>query len=461
MTTPLPQTHATICALATAPLPAGVAIIRVSGPAAWQAAASVCPQFYSTLGTAQANTAIYAPISFKDEMIDRAVLLPFRAPRSFTGEDVVEIQCHGGMAVVQAILNALLQFPTVRMAEAGEFTRRAFMNNKLDLTQAEGLADLIAAETEEQRRQAVRQMGGELGNTFENWRAEILLLLAQVEAGIDFPDEELDILADTVVLQKLERLLSTFATALASSAGERLREGFKLVIVGKPNAGKSTLTNVLTGRETAIVSPLAGTTRDVVEARLNIGGFPVTLADTAGLRADTTDAIEQEGIRRASQHAKQADVTIAVVDAAEWPTIAPEVAVHIRPHASVVVVSKADKATPTITSAEVPVLALNLTDAASLPPLLAALETLIRANFAQAQGAAQLTRQRHRTAITAAQACLHNAQNLLRNPPAGRSISELLAQDLRDAASHIGLITGRTTNEDVLDVVFSTFCVGK
>lgn len=439
----------TICALATAPLAAGVAIIRLSGAHAKTAVTQLCPGF-SNIPAKQAH---YGTLVWQEELLDQAILLYFQAPHSFTGEDVVEIQCHGGMAVIEAIIQALLSQPNVRQAEAGEFSKRAFLNQKLDLIAAEGLADLIAAETQAQRHQAQQQLQGAWGNQFEAWREEVLALLAQVEAAIDFPDEELEILASTALQQKITALLVTLTTAQENRTGERIRDGFKLAVVGKPNAGKSTLTNLLTGRETAIVSPQAGTTRDVVEARLNIDGFPIVLADTAGMR-DSTDSIEQEGVRRAAQQASQADIVILVVTASEWPTVAPALQAYVEQPNSIVVISKIDESSA-IAAKDLPAKAcgLNLTDAASGPVLLEKLAGLIKQFYGGSQSAALLTRQRHRDAVLLAKQAL--TDTLEQTQP------ELMAQSLREAAAAIGSITGRTSNEDVLDLVFSTFCIGK
>ncbi len=453
----------TIYALATAPLPAGVAVIRISGTRAWAAAEQLCPSFkgaksrYAHYGTLQ---------NLQGETLDKGLLIGFKNPQSFTGEDVVEIHCHGGRAGIQALLDTLLQIEGLRHAEAGEFTRRAFENGKLDLAQAEGLADLIHAETTEQHKQALRQLDGELGTQFETWRTQTLHLLAHVEAAIDFPDEELDVLKDAGLKEGLKALLSALNNALSTDVGERLREGFRVAILGRPNAGKSTLTNLLSGKETAIVSPIAGTTRDVVEAHLNIGGFPLILADTAGLR-DTNDTIEKEGVKRAKHQASQADVILIITEAKHWPNIDEAATKHLKKNAGILVISKADKQSVhvanmhTIGNTPYPVLSLDLTDPQSLPPLLEALETCIRTKFEHARTAAMLTRQRHRTATQQAIQHLERAQTLYLNPPKDTSLSDMLAQDLRNAAACIGAITGRTDNEDVLDVVFSTFCVGK
>ena len=452
----------TIAAVATAPLPAGVAIIRLSGIQAWNAAQQICPAFEE----GAPRTAYYSNVVYDGETLDHAVVIGFKAPASFTGQDVVEIQCHGGPATVQAVLAAVLSQQGVRHAEAGEFTRRAVLNGKMDLTEAEGLADLIAAETEEQRKQALRQLDGALGEQFEKWRQQIMALVAQVEAGIDFPDEELDILADEGIQKGIKTVIDSLQSSISTDAGERLRDGFRVVILGKPNAGKSTLTNLLSGKETAIVSPIEGTTRDVVETHLNIGGFPVVLADTAGLR-QSEDIIEQEGVKRATRQAAQADIVIAWVDAAEWPNVDETVQEYLQEGKSLVLVTKTDvtpvkvRETAKIGHLELPVLAVNLQEFESLEPILEMLTEMVRKKFGKARESALLTRQRHRQAVMDALQFLAQAKGLLENPRPDVSLSELLAQDLRSAANSIGTVTGHTGSEDVLDLVFSTFCIGK
>ena len=447
----------TIAAIATAPLPAGVAIIRVSGPKAWAAVT----QLSKKLAKANPRQAIYDSLIHNDTVLDQALILGFKAPNSFTGEDVVEIQCHGGQAVTQSILSALLQQEGVRHAEAGEYTRRAVLSGKMDLTAAEGLADLIAAQTEAQQKQALRQLDGQLGQQFENWRQAIMHMVAHVEAGIDFPDEELDILADARVAEQMTTLKTDLEDAIKTNAGERLRDGFRIAIIGKPNAGKSTLTNLLTGKETAIVSPIEGTTRDVVETHLNIGGFPVLLADTAGLRA-SDDVIEQEGVKRANLQAQQADLILALIDAAEWPNIDTNVEKLIQAGKTLLIISKTDQ-TPLqkVTLENYPIVKANLQNNDTLQPILQEVEKLIKDKFATSQENALITRQRHRAAIEKTTQHLQRGLDLIANPRPDVSLTELLAQDLRSAAATIGTVTGKTTSEDVLDLVFSTFCIGK
>ncbi len=451
----------TICALATAPLPAGVGIIRLSGKAAKSAVEKLAPSF-KDVPTRKLH---YTEIKHNSIALDQVLLSYFKAPNSFTGEDVVEIHCHGGKAVIQSIMNALLEQENIRPAEAGEFSRRAFLNGKMDLTEAEGLADLIDAETEEQRRQALNQLGGQLGRTFESWREQTMLMLAHVEAAIDFPDEELDVLEDAGLKEKLFTLKQNLENSIAQDIGERIRDGFNVVIVGKPNAGKSTLTNLLSGKDTAIVSPIAGTTRDIVEAHLNIGGFPIVLSDTAGLR-QSEDVIEQEGVKRALKRAEQGDLVILVVDADDFPMLDQEGADKLRKERSLVIVSKVDQhqknipATVDVNGVTYPVLAVNLADESNTAPVIDALKGLIDKAYAKSTEAALLTRERHKSA---AQQALQNLNRAIELYEKGHtmSVSELLAQDLRDVAHAIGTVTGRTDTEDVLDLVFSTFCIGK
>jgi len=304
----------TIFALSSGRGPAAIAVVRISGPAAGTALKALIGKLPAPRAAALARVRD----SVTDETIDQALALWFPGPNSETGEDVAELQLHGGRAVIAATLGALSRLPGLRPAEAGEFTRRAFENGKLDLTAVEGLADLVAAETEGQRRQALRQLQGALGNRAESWRQRLIQALALVEARIDFSDEA-DVPEDLVApaLAIARELEGEIAGALADGArGERLREGLTVAIAGPPNAGKSTLLNRLAKREAAIVSPYAGTTRDVIEVHLDLGGWPVTLLDTAGIR-DSGDPVEMEGVRRARERAQGADLVLWVVDAGE------------------------------------------------------------------------------------------------------------------------------------------------
>lgn len=458
-------------ALATAPLPAGVAVIRISGPDAWGVAEEILP----ALKEVRARQVVFGKALFKKQVLDEVLAVKFKEPASFTGEDVVEFHTHGGRAVVQGVLDAVLSFKGVRMALAGEFSRRAVLNGKMDLTAAEGLADLIAADTEAQRRQALRQLDGALGERFEEWRTRVLAVLAQVEAAIDFPDEELEILGDDVLASDMRALLVELQEAVGERGGERIREGIALAIVGRPNAGKSTLLNLLAGREVAIVSPMAGTTRDVVTSTLDISGYPVHVADTAGLRM-TEDVIEAEGVRRARLQAQRADVVVSVVDGEDFEDEIPDDIQELMvPGRTLVVVSKADLADRdfgheigirnqepgTRGEEKYPLVAVNLRERAALGRVNAALGKLVAEVASGASEAALLTRERHKLAVEDAVASLGNALITCAKADGKGTVAELVAQDLREAAAAIGSVTGRTSSEDVLDVVFSTFCIGK
>lgn len=452
----------TIVALATAPVAAGVAMIRISGPQAWEVGASIC----GALQGAETRRAVWGKFKLGREELDEGLAIGFRAPASFTGEDVVELQGHGGRAVVQAVLDAVLAHG-VRMALPGEFSRRAVLNGKMDLTAAEGLADLIAAHTDVQRRQALRQLDGALGERFEGWRTAVMNLLAQVEAAIDFPDEELDVLGAPALTKGVHGLLGDLQNALGEQAGARVRDGIALAIVGKPNAGKSTLLNLLAGRDVAIVSDIAGTTRDVVTSMLDIGGFPVTVADTAGMR-ETKDVIEAEGVRRAKIQAERADVLVVVVDSMLGEELDAEMEGMMLPGRTLVVMSKADRvdmdfpASVAVAGEEYPVVAVNLTEPAAFGRILPVLSRMVSEVGGEASESALLTRQRHKLAVEEAmQALGHALAGMAQAGEGDGSVAELVAQDLRDAAFAIGSVTGRTGSEDVLDVVFSTFCIGK
>jgi len=376
-------------------------------------------------------------------VLDQALVLWFPGPASYTGEDSAELHLHGGPAVVAAVADALVALGA-RPAEPGEFTRRAFLHGKLDLTAAEGVADLIEAETEAQRRQALRQLEGGLAGRYQGWAGRLARLLARQETFIEFEDEDLPEGLDAAVARDAAVLRDELATEIAGSArAEALREGLRIAILGAPNAGKSSLLNALAGREAAIVSPQAGTTRDVVEAKAVIAGVPVVLADTAGLR-ETGDAIEAEGVRRARAQGQSAELVLAVFAADAAPDAET---LALLEAGALAVVNKADLAAPTLAG-----IAVSARTGAGLPALRAALEAAVRAR-AGLSDVAGLTRPRHRAALADTIAALDAL------PYAG--LPELRAESLRAAMRALGRLTGAVGVEAILDLVFSEFCIGK
>ncbi|MBI2235873.1 MAG: tRNA uridine-5-carboxymethylaminomethyl(34) synthesis GTPase MnmE [Magnetospirillum sp.] len=430
-------TRDTIYALASGAGRAGVAVWRLSGPRAGLA--------LERLAGRLPPPRVAARVRLGD--IDDGLALWFPAPHSFTGEDVAELQLHGGRAVAAALSEALNGLG-LRPAEAGEFSKRAFLNGKLDLTRAEAIADLVEAETAAQRRQALRQMDGALARLTDRWRARLVAALAHLEAVIDFADEGIP---DAVLAQAAGEVAALAAELSAHLAdghrGERLRDGVHIAILGAPNAGKSSLLNRLAGRDAAIVSHHAGTTRDVVEVHLDLGGWPVVVADTAGLR-EAGEEVEAEGIRRALARAETADLKLAVFDAGRLPELDPHT-LAVVDGATLSVVNKMDVAAGPPPPGMLPISARS---GDGLDTLVARLEQEVAARMAAAAPAV-LTRARHRAAVEDCVAALRRF-----DPSPGM---ELAAEDLRLAARALGRITGRIDVEDVLDVVFAEFCIGK
>ncbi len=430
----------TIVALSTAAGRAAVAVVRLSGSRAG-------PALDAIAGARPApRRASYRTFRSPTggEVIDRGLALWLPGPGSATGEDIAELHIHGGRAVVAAALDAALSVPGVRMAEPGEFTRRAFLAGRMDLAEVEGLADLIEAETEAQRRQALRQSSGELSARVEAWRERLIGAMALLEAAIDFSDED-DVPAGLRerAQEEIGRLAQDLSAALADTRAERLRDGFRVALVGPPNAGKSSLLNLLARREAAIVADAPGTTRDVIETHLDLGGVPVIVADTAGLR-ETADAAEQEGVRRSTLQARAADLVIWLEDAADptQPSIEASGALWR-------VANKADLAGAKKGEADH---LISVRSGLGVEELIAALTEAARAG---ASGEAiGLTRARHRDALSAAVAALREC---LDQPLP----EELAAELLRRAAGELGRITGKVGVEDVLDRLFASFCIGK
>lgn len=445
--------NGTIFALSSGAGRGGVAVIRLSGPQAG-AALTVLSQRAAFAPRRAIRVVLRDPVS--GEHLDDGLALWFPAPASYTGEDVVELHVHGGRAVLAGVLGALGRCDGLRPAEPGEFTRRAFVHGKMDLTAAEGIADLIDADTAAQRRQALRQMDGALGRRYEGWRARLLRALAHLEADIDFPDEALPDDLAAARRAELVEIAAEIDTHLADGRrGERLRDGIHIVIVGRPNAGKSSLLNRLAAREAAIVSAEAGTTRDVIEVHLDLDGYPVVLVDTAGLRA-ATGTVEGEGVRRARDRAARADFRLVVVDAADWPEIDAE-SRGLIDQDSFVLVNKIDlvsvnEESPVILPPHRGLLAVSAATGAGLDRLLARLSTAVAERFDHME-AAPVTRARHRWAL---ESCRDHLDRALAAP-----VPELAAEDVRLAMRDLGRITGRVDVEDLLDVIFHDFCIGK
>ena len=449
----------TIFALSSGRPPAAVAVVRICGPQAGRALEKLIGRMPPPRRAALARVRDPAD----GEIIDEALALWFPGPDSETGEDMAEIQVHGGQAVIAALLGALGRVEGCRMAEPGEFTRRAFINGRLDLTEVEGLADLIAAETPAQRRQAYRQLKGLIGDQAEAWRRQIIEALALVEARIDFSDEA-DVPEDLVcpALHAAQQLRNMIGASLAHGGrGERLRDGVVVAIAGPPNAGKSTLLNRLARREAAIVSPYPGTTRDVIEVHFDLAGYPVTLLDTAGIRG-SDDPVEQEGIRRATARAAAADLVLWVIDSQANERPAGEILENRGKTDYWLVSNKVDLAGDKLwinsKSRSAPYakqFAISGVTGAGVEALIGALSSYAQGYFATTESAL-VTRARHRQALEETVAALDRA---LAQRASGHE--ELIAEELRAAATTLGRLTGRVDVEDILDVIFRDFCVGK
>jgi tRNA modification GTPase len=449
----------TIFALSSGRPPAAIAVVRISGPRAGDALKALAGRVPEPRKAGLAR--VRDPAT--GEAIDEALALWFPGPNSETGEDMAELQLHGGRAVIAAALGALGRVEGLRAAEAGEFTRRAFENGRLDLTAVEGLADLIGAETEAQRRQAYRQLKGLLGKRAETWRARMIEALALVEARIDFSDEA-DVPEDLIgpALKIVQGLRDEIADALAGAArGERLRDGLVVAIVGPPNAGKSTLLNRIARREAAIVSPTPGTTRDVIEVHLDLDGYPVTLLDTAGIR-DSDDAVEQEGVRRARQRASEADLVLWVYvanDVGNWGGASPFSGTitswMVRNKVDLLGTSKRNEQITNNENVRSDVtFSLSATTGLGLAQLLAAMSDYAKSYFGSE--VSLLSRERHRKALNLTQSAL---DRVLAEGPSGRE--DIIAEELRHAAQSLGRLTGQVDVEDILDVIFRDFCIGK
>ena len=426
----------TIYALATSQGRAGVAVVRISGPEAFTSLKSLCINF----NISPRKSKLCDLYTDEGLHLDRALVIPFKGPQSFTGEDVVELHLHGSIAVIQKTLETLSKLPNLRQALPGEFTRRAFTNEKLDLAEIEGLADLIEAETEAQRVQALQVLSGKLGQRVQEWRSMIIKAMAFIEVTIDFADEEVPTDISKDVLLILTNIIKDLEYESESTkVAERIRSGFEVAIVGKPNVGKSSLLNALSGREAALTSEEAGTTRDIIEVRMDLGGLPVTMMDTAGLR-DTDNLIENKGISKAIEKANSADLVIVLTEDGEIP-------IEIQNSSVLKFVSKCDDG--------------ELADGVSaftgygLDNMISSIKRKLEKRV-QNQGLA--TRYRHREAIDSAVNKIQMAKKFVKDCP---SFYDLAAEELRQTTYTLDELFGKVDVENVLDEIFSSFCLGK
>lgn len=441
----------TIYACATPLVKSGVAVIRVSGDASKKIAAALTRKKTPFIP----RKCYYLPLySANDDLLDRAIVVVFESPASFTGEDIVEFHIHGGRAVIANVLDAIARLTWARLAEAGEFSKRAFINGKMDLLQAEGLSDLIEAETQLQAKQALRHMQGHASDVYENWRKILIQVLAKLEAYIDFPDEEIPSSVTNETLSEITQLKDSISHYLEQgNFAERIRSGAYVTIIGAPNVGKSSFINALARRDIAIVSEHAGTTRDVIELHLDLNGYPVIIADTAGIR-EHKDDIEEEGIKRAIERAASSDLNIAMFDITNLPALDKKTQSLIDT-SSIVVFNKKDMAPDLdypdeVNGAKTYSISLNTMD--GLDAVLQTIENHV-SNLLSADVDPIITRQRHRNLLTQA---LRHIQNFSLEKDI-----ELASEDIRITANLIGQITGHIGVEDILDNLFSNFCIGK
>lgn len=440
----------TIYALSTLMGKSGVAVIRISGLEALK----VLPAM-SVAKIPAPNECVFAEIydPATKEQIDQCMVAYFKAPKSFTGEDVVEIFTHGSVAVIQHLLEVLGNISFLRMAEPGEFAKRAFYNSKMDLTMAEGLADLIDAETRIQKKVALAQLNGALETKYDSWRADIISILARLEALIDFPEEDIPKSVIEEINALIINLKNEIEHHLENNSGEVIRRGIKIAIIGQPNAGKSTLLNSLAKSDVAIVSEISGTTRDVINVKIDLDGYPVQLFDTAGIR-QTEDVIEKEGIARAMKVATEADLVLLVVDGADANFKITEFLELQKYQNLFVVVNKEDELSPNIDKEieKFKPLYISAKFEKSVDKLLKKIRVFVQENYSISADPI-ITRVRYRSLLNK---CLEYLNNFnIENP------LEISSEIIRQAAQELGHITGKVEVEDVLDKVFSSFCIGK
>lgn len=443
----------TIYALSTVLGKSGVAVIRISGSKAFDVV-----RLMTSLKTDEIKLRYAYFVKLKDiagqQILDKCLLLYFKAPNSFTGEDIIELHTHGSRAVISAVLNNLSRIPDFRMAEPGEFSKRAFYNQKMDLTEAEGLADLIDAETEAQQKYALRQMEGNLKNLYEDWREKLVNIMAHLEAYIDFPDEEIPENIVSEMNNTVFKLKNEIKEHLSSdNIGERLREGFRVVIVGRPNAGKSSLLNAIAKRDVVIVSDIAGTTRDAIDVHLDLNGYPVIITDTAGIR-ETEEAIERQGVEIAYRKIEDADLLLCLYDASQDTVQVFEKIEKTFKNKMIYIANKSDNLTKEQCSEikKQGITLISVKQQQGIDIVLDKISAVINDKFTSNSNLL-ITRARYREALNEALRSL-DLFNLNKE-------IELSAEDIRLAAREIGKITGRIEVDEILDKIFGSFCIGK
>jgi len=440
----------TIFALSSGMAKAGVAVIRISGNDVCQVISNL-----TKLPVPKPRMASLRKIYDGEQVLDNALVLYFKGPNSFTGEDVAELHVHGGRAVIDSVLSAIEKQDGCRFAEPGEFSRRSFENGKMDLTKIEAIADLIDAETKEQAKQALRQMEGALGDLYNSWREKLKNALAYVEAKIDFAEEE-DIKGNIQVYPAIEQVLQELINHLNDNhKGEKLREGISIALLGKPNVGKSQLLNAIAKRDAAIVSDIAGTTRDIIDIHLDLNGYPAIISDTAGIRAEAENVIEDEGIKRSLKKAEHADIKIVLFDAGENKI--DKKSLEIIDKNTIVVLNKIDSVEQSKQEKDLIAKFPNLIKISALKNINidVFMDILTKEVKDRVFGSesATITRKRHRSS-------LKKAEKYLKKSLEDKDL-EFQAEDIRQAVNEIGKITGKVNVEELLDVIFSDFCIGK
>ena len=442
----------TIYALSSGPGISGIAVIRISGTKTKEVISSLINGSLPKFKVATLKKIINPK---NGDLIDEGIIILFKSPNSYTGEDMAELHVHGSKAVVQEILNTLEEFEDCRLAEPGEFTKIALQNNKINLLKAESIGDLIAAETELQRKQALRIMAGDSSEKFNNWREELIKILADIEAKIDFPEEEIPEKLSEKIRVKCETIKNEIkATLDDNKAGEIIREGFKIAIIGPPNVGKSSLLNYLSNREVAIVSAKAGTTRDVIEAHLDIDGMPVIISDTAGIRT-SSDEIETKGVKLAIKRAEDADLVIILLEPKklDFKGIFDE-KLHDK---SILAINKSDLGTENLKSSSfkiTPIL-ISIKNDRNVDQLIEAVKSKLKKQFLKTDNIL-ITRTRHRLHL---KECYKNLEVFLNQK--NNNEFDLAAEDLRLSIRHLGTIVGKVDVEEILGSIFENFCIGK